>query len=190
MSKLGKKVIKIPEKVSIEKISDDLLKIKGPLGEADYKLPEGFLIEIKENEIYVRPKDIKDPNRVNKKIKRMWGTARALLNNKILSTFQEFEKVLILQGLGYNAEVVGDEIRFKLGFSHPVIVKIPEGIKVKIESLKNQFRIILSGKDKERVGEFSAFIRKLKVRDVYKVKGFRYEDEFVKVKPVKKTVGK
>jgi len=190
MSKLGKKGIKIPEKVNLELISDNFLKIKGPLGEEEYKLPEGFFAEINNNEVFIKPVKAKDSAKINKKIKRLWGTTRAILNNKIMSTIQEFQKVLILQGLGYNAEIVGDEIRFKLGFSHPIIVKIPQDIKVKIEPLKNQFRIIISGRDKKNVGEFAAFIRKIKVRDIYKLKGFRHEDEIVKVKPVKKAIGK
>ncbi|MCS7184126.1 MAG: 50S ribosomal protein L6 [Patescibacteria group bacterium] len=184
MSKLGKRPIIIPEKVSLE-IEERKIKIKGPLGENVLILPEEFEILINNNMVNIKPKII------NKKTKIMWGTLRSLLANKILGVSQGFNRTLILEGLGYSAELISErELSFKVGFSHPIKISIPEEIKVEIKPLKGQFHLIVSGKDKEKVGQFTAQIKKIKPRDSYKLKGFRYLEEKVKTKQVKKAVGK
>jgi large subunit ribosomal protein L6 len=183
MSKIGKKPIIIPESVSVE-INDGKVLIKGPLGETEFDIPYRMKV-IKENNILKV-----EPEVLNKITKKMWGTTRALLNNKIIGVKDGFEKTLILEGLGYSAELSNDELTFKLGFSHPVKVKVPEDIKVEIKQEKGRFYIKFKGIDKEKVGKFAAEVRKIKPRDVYKLKGFRYIDEVVKTKPVKKLAGK
>lgn len=183
MSKIGKKPIIIPENVNVE-INDGKVFIKGPLGEAEFDIPYRIKIIKEDNVLKVEPEVL------NKLTKKLWGTTRALLNNKIIGVKEGFEKTLILEGLGYSAELSNDELTFKLGFSHPVKIKVPEDIKVEIKQEKGRFYIKFKGIDKERVGKFASEIRKLKPRDVYKLKGFRYIDEVVKTKPVKKLATK
>ncbi|GIW66429.1 MAG: 50S ribosomal protein L6 [Candidatus Parcubacteria bacterium] len=184
MSKLGKKPIYIPEKVEV-KIDNYNIIIKGPLGQLNFLLDENFEVVKQENYLTIKPLVI------NKRTKVLWGTMWSLLNNKINDVQYGYTKTLILEGLGYSVEKNSDnELLFKLGLSHPVKIQIPDGIKVEIKQLKGQFQIIVSGIEREKVGLFAAQIRKLKVRNVYKLKGFRYLNENVKTKPVKKSIGK
>jgi len=184
MSKIGKKPIIIPEGVEIN-IENNLVKIKGPRGENEFKVDESFEI-IKENSSL---KIV--PSVLNNKTKALWGTIRAILNNKIIGVKEGFKINLILQGLGYTVEKIGEkELIFKLGYSHPVKMEIPEGIEINIEKSKEGFIISVIGNDKEKVGRFASLIRALKPRDAYKLKGFRYEDEVVRPKPIKKSLGK
>ncbi|MGC8981363.1 MAG: 50S ribosomal protein L6 [Minisyncoccia bacterium] len=183
MSKIGKRPIIIPEDVNVD-IKDGKIFIKGPLGEIDFDIPYKMKVIKEDNVLKVEPEVL------NKLTKKLWGTTRALLNNKIIGVKDGFEKTLILEGLGYAAELSKNELIFKLGFSHPVKIKIPEGINVEIKQEKGRFYIKFKGIDKEKVGKFAADIRKIKPRDVYKLKGFRYIDEVVKTKPVKKLATK
>jgi len=183
MSKIGKKPILIPEGVEVS-IEKNVVKIKGPKGEAEFIVDENFDIIKEENYIKVVPKVI------NKKTKALWGTIRSILNNKIIGVKEGFRVNLILQGLGYTAEKSGKEIIFRLGYSHPVKIEIPEGLDVEISRGKEGFIISVIGTDKEKVGRFASDIRSLRPRDAYKLKGFRYEDELVKPKPIKKSLGK
>ncbi|GIW66055.1 MAG: 50S ribosomal protein L6 [Candidatus Parcubacteria bacterium] len=184
MSKLGKKPIKLPEKVEL-KIENENIIIKGPLGELLFKLDKDFDLIKEDNCLFIKPKVY------NKRTKVMWGTLWSLLNNKINDVINGFSKVLILEGLGYTVEKISEnELLFKLGLSHPIKIKIPDGINVDIKQLKGQFEITISGINREKIGLFTSQIRKIKPRDIYKLKGFRYINELVKTKPVKKTIGK
>lgn len=184
MSKVGKKPIIIPDGVDVE-IDDNLVKIKGPKGESLFKVDENFELVRDDNIIKVIPK------KLNKRTRALWGTIRALLNNKIIGVKEGFKVSLMLTGLGYTGEKINDrEIVFKLGYSHPVKIEIPEGIEVAIEKVRDGFLITCSGSDKEKVGGFASKIRSLRPRDAYKLKGFRYQDEVVKPKPIKKSLGK
>jgi len=183
MSKIGKKPILLPEKVEIIKREGEIL-IKGPLGEVIFSYPkDDFEIKLDNKEIKIFPKNIEN---LNKKTKALWGTLRALLQNKITGVTTGFSKTLILQGLGYNAELKGREIIFKLGYSHPVSLPVPEGIEIEIKQEKGRVLIIIKGIDKEKVGNFAAKIKDLKPADRYHLKGFMYEGEFIPTKPVKK----
>lgn len=182
MSKIGKKEIKIPEGVSVD-IKDNKVYIEGKLGKSEFDIPYKFKIIKEDNILKIIPEVL------NKSTKKLWGTIRSLLNNKIIGVHQGFEKILILEGLGYSASVSGDELDLKLGFSHPVKVKIPPDITVEIKKEKDKFFIKFKGIDKQKVGQFASEVRRIKPRDVYKLKGFRYIDEVVKVKPVKKIAG-
>ena len=185
MSKVGKKPINILEGVTIAKIDENNFEIKGPKGSLIFSLPEGFKLEIEDKILKVLPKS--DSN-LNRKTKALWGTLRALLNNKIIGVKDGFEKVLILEGLGYGGEIKGNKIVFKLGYSHPVEIEIPEDLQVEIKPEKGKSLIYVRGIDKEKVGQFAANIKKLKPADRYHQKGFRYIDEVIKLKPVKKAV--
>jgi large subunit ribosomal protein L6 len=185
MSKVGKKPIPIPENVNVE-ISERVIKIKGPLKEEIFEIPQNFRVYKEDNFLKIEPIEDKD----NRRTKALWGTYRALLNNKIIGVSQGFQVDLILEGLGYSIEARGKELVCKLGFSHPVKIEIPDDIQVEIKQAKGQYIVSVKGTDKEKVGQFAAKIRSLKPRDAYKLKGFRYVDELVKPKPIKKSLGK
>lgn len=184
MSKIGKKPIIIPEGVEVG-IENNLVRIKGPKGENEFEVNDNFKVIQEDNSIKILPKTL------NKRTKTLWGTVRAILNNKIIGVKEGFRVNLILQGLGYTAEKVDNkELIFKLGYTNPVKIEIPEGIEVNIERSKEGFIISVIGNDKEKVGKFASKIRALKPRDSYKLKGFRYEDEKVKPKAIKKSLSK
>jgi len=185
MSKVGKKPIPIPENVNVE-IEEGIIKIKGPLGEDVFELPQNFKVYQENKFIKIEPVEISK----NRQIRALWGTYRALLNNKIIGVSQGFQVDLILEGLGYSAELVGQDLVCKLGFSHPVKIEIPNDVKVEVKQAKGQYIISVKGIDKQKVGQFAAKIRSLKPRDSYKLKGFRYMDEAIKPKPIKKSLGK
>jgi large subunit ribosomal protein L6 len=184
MSRIAKKPIFLEKDVRIEKIDENNFIIKGPKGSLNFQLPFLFNLEIKENQVQIIPNQ-----KLNKKTKPLWGTLASILKNKIVGVTKGFEKALILEGLGYSAELKGNQIVFKVGFSHPVVVDIPEGINVEIKQEKGKSLIYLRSIDKEKLGNFAAMIKKIKPADRYHAKGFRYANEVIKLKPVKR-VGK
>lgn len=175
MSRLGKKPILIPSGVEV-KISDGVFSVKGPLGETNKKFKEDIKIEIKEGSIVLTPqKNIKERF-------ALWGTYASHIKNMIEGVTKGFEKKLIIEGVGFRAQIEGSNLALSLGLSHPVKTEIPKDLKVKVE--KNV--IIISGADKEKVGQFSAQIRALKKPEPYKGKGIRYENEIIRRKAGKK----
>lgn len=174
MSKIGKKPIPLPEGVKIE--GENLLTIQGPLGKLTLNLPSEIKIKIENNYLKV------EPTKINKNTKKLWGTFRSLINNAIEGVTKGFEKKLIIEGLGYQANVSGNKLSLKLGFTHPVEIEIPEDLKVKVD--KNI--ISVWGIDKQKVGNFAAFIRAQKKPEPYHGKGIRYENEVIRKKVGKK----
>ncbi len=177
MSRIGKKPIKFNDKTTVL-ITDSVVTVKGPLGELSLSyLP---VVEIKQEagEIIVTPKknDIQT--------KALWGTYASIINNMVVGVNSGFEKKLIIEGVGFRAEVKGNKIVLNLGFSHPVELEIPNGLKVEVE--KGDIKV--SGYDKQAVGEFAAVLRSNKKPEPYKGKGIRYADEIIRRKEGKKTV--
>ena len=177
MSRIGKKVIDLPEKTEI-KVSDGSVSVKGPLGELTRPLHP--MIEVKVNGSAVTL----NPTKITLESRALWGTYASHITNMISGVNKAFEKKLILEGIGFKSEVKGDKIVMALGFSHPVNVEIPKGLKVTAE--KNL--ISISGSDKEMVGQFAARLRLLKKPEPYKGKGMRYVDEVIRRKQGKKSV--
>jgi large subunit ribosomal protein L6 len=175
MSRVGKKPIEIPKGVYVE-LKDNEILVKGPKGELKKKIPTEIGVEIKEGKIFLSPKI------ETKKTKSLWGLTRSLVSNLIKGVVEGFEKKLEIQGIGYRAELKGENLILYLGFAKPIEFKIPEGIKISVE--KNI--ITVSGIDKELVGQTAAKIRKIKEPDPYKGKGIRYLGEKIKLKPGKK----
>jgi len=177
MSRLGKKPIKIPAKTEVE-ISEGIVTVSGPLG----KLTMSFkpIVEVSKNgdEVILTPK--------NDELETiaLWGTYSSIIDNLIVGVNKGYEKKLIIEGVGYKAEVKGDSVSMNLGFSHPVLVKIPSDIKVTVE----KDTMTITGINKESVGQFAANIRAYKKPEPYKGKGIRYSDEVVRRKEGKKTV--
>lgn len=178
MSKIGKQPVKIPEGVEA-KIEDGGIFFKSASGEmrVDIMPKVKALIENGVLSFNVESKD---------KISRMnWGTMRSLAANAAEGLSKGFEKKLEIEGIGYSAEKRGNDVLFRLGFSHPVEFKIPDGIKAEVE--KN--RIKISGFDKQLVGEVAAEIRALRKAEPYKGKGIRYQGETIRRKVGKKAAG-
>lgn len=176
MSRVGKQVITIPEKTEVTR-SGSLIAVKGPLGTIQKEFKSSIEVAINGNEITLVPKHETLESRA------LWGTYASHLKNMVNGVNKAFEKKLILEGIGFKSEVKGDKIVFALGFSHPVEVVIPAGLKATAE--KNV--ITISGVNKEDVGEFAAKLRALKKPEPYKGKGMRYDDEVIKRKQGKKT---
>ncbi|MFA4975419.1 MAG: 50S ribosomal protein L6 [Candidatus Paceibacterota bacterium] len=176
MSRIGKQEIQIPKGVEVTK-SGDLLKVVGPKGTLTKIFRDDITINIGDKIITLNIK------RNDKFSKSLWGTYASHIKNMIKGVEIPYQKKLILEGVGFKSEVKGKEFNFALGFSHPVIVKIPEGITATAE--KNN--ITITGIDKELVGSFTAMIRALKKPEPYKGKGMRYEGEIIRRKQGKKT---
>jgi len=177
MSRIGKKIITLPEKTEIN-ISGGSVSVKGPLGVLTRPLHPVIEVKISGNEVSVHPKKMTLESRA------LWGTYASHLTNMVSGVNKPFEKKLILEGIGFKSEVKDEKILLALGFSHPVIVLIPGGLKVTAE--KNV--ITISGSDKEEVGQFASKLRLLKKPEPYKGKGMRYSDEIIKRKQGKKLV--
>ena len=156
----------------------DKFSVKGPKGTLSKNFRPDIEIKIEDKLITLNPK------RNDKFSKSLWGTYASHLLNMIAGVQNPYQKKLILEGIGFKSEVKGKDLNLALGFSHPVIVKIPEGITATAE--KNN--ITITGIDKELVGNFAASVRALKKPEPYKGKGMRYEGEVIRRKQGKKTV--
>jgi len=177
MSKIGKKPIEIVKGVNV-KIEGDEIIVKGEKGELKKRIPPEIRIEIKENKIFLSPRT------ETKKVMALWGTTRSLIFNMIKGVSEGFEKKLEIEGIGYRGELKGNDLVLYVGFSKPIGVKAPQGIKFSVEKKL----ITVSGVDKELVGQIAAKIRKIREPDAYKGKGIRYLGEKIKLKPGKKVV--
>lgn len=179
MSRIGKKVISIPEGVNITLVKDNV-EVKGPKGTLGFVHHKDVAIEIAGEELSV--KNIGK----TKKAAAVWGMTRSIISNMVEGVKDGYTKKLELQGVGYRMAVAGRKINLALGFSHPVNVDVPEGLEAKIE----EGILVITGIDKQAVGQFSAEVRGLKPVEPYKGKGFRYVGEVVRRKAGKKAASK
>lgn len=177
MSRVGKQLIKIPEKVTVTEQAG-VLTVKGPLGTLTRVVPNLIAMAITPQGVTFTPE------RHDVDTRALWGTVASHLVNMIEGVTKGFEKKLIIEGVGYRAAVSGSKMTLNLGLSHPVEVTVPAGIKVAID--KNL--IVVSGFDKEAVGQFAATLRSFKKPEPYKGKGIRYEGEIIRRKEGKKVV--
>lgn len=177
MSRIGKKPILIPEGVEV-KIDNGKVTIKGPKGQLLKEIRPEIKVKVKENKIFLEPKI------ESKKTKAFWGLARALLNNMVKGVTEGFEKKLEIEGLGFKAQLVENDLELFVGFSHAVKIKAPENIKFSLE--KNI--ITVSGPDLEMVSQTAAKIRKVRPAEPYKGKGIKYLGEQIRRKLGKKAV--
>lgn len=177
MSRLAKKPIAIPAKVTVT-TQDGVFSAKGSKETLTKDIHSSISIDVTPEGIMITPKN-------NSKLARaLTGTYAALVRAMIQGVETPFKKVLIINGVGYKVENKGTELVFALGFSHPVVMKIPEGLTATV--LKNV--ITIEGADKQRVGQFAAEIRDLKRPEPYLGKGIKYEDEVIRRKQGKKAV--
>lgn len=176
MSRIGKKIINIPQKTEVT-LSSGVLSVKGPLGTIQKTFKPEIDIKITGDSINLIPK------KMSVEANSLWGTYASHITNLIEGVNKLFSKKLVIEGIGFKSEVKGKELVMSLGFSHPVMIKIPEGLTVTAE--KNI--VTISGIDKEQVGQFAADVRIWKKPEPYKGKGIRYENEVVKRKQGKKS---
>ena len=153
------------------------MTVKGPKGTLTRTFTDTIAITLSENEVVCSLKENNPFSRA------LWGTYASHIKNMIKGVNEPYVKKLILEGVGFKSEVKGNDLHLALGFSHPVVVNIPEGLTVTAE--KNN--ITVTGIDKEIVGEFTASVRAMKKPEPYKGKGFRYHDEVIRRKAGKKT---
>lgn len=179
MSRIGKKIIEVPKGVSVN-LDGNIIKVKGPKGELLRAVHPSMKVEIKDNQIEVkRPDDLKE-NRA------LHGLTRALIQNMIIGVNQEYKKTLDIVGVGYKVEAKGANILINIGYSHPIYFIPPAGIKLETPT---PTQIIISGIDKQLVGQVAAKIRSIRKPEPYKGKGIKYSDEHI-VRKAGKTAGK
>lgn len=174
MSRVAKNPITLPAGVELN-ISGSELKVKGPKGNLELNLHPSVSLEENDGQYLVKPDSDKNV--------AMAGTFRALVNNMVVGVSEGFQKNLKLVGVGYRAQLQGNKLNLALGFSHPIEYTAPEGIKLETPS---QTEIIISGCDKQKVGQVAAEIRSYRPPEPYKGKGVRYADERVVRKEAKK----
>ena len=173
MSRIGRLPIQIPAGVTVTIADDNTVTVKGPKGELSQKVNKDIKVEQVGTEVIVsRPSDSK-PHR------SMHGLYRSLINNMVVGVTKGFEKVLLIEGVGYRANVEGGKLNLALGYSHPVIVDAPAGISFETPA---PTRIVVKGIDKQAVGAIAADIRDLRKPEPYHGKGIRYENEVVRRK--------
>ncbi len=184
MSRVAKKPIVLPKGVEA-KIDGKVISVKGPKGQLQHILPETISVEQVDGALQIAINE-KAPNVIRfgaDSAKPMAGTTRALLNNIVSGVSEGFSKKLLLIGVGYRVQVQGKKLNLTLGLSHPVIHELPEGIKAEAPSATE---IIISGIDKQLVGQVAADIRAYRPPEPYKGKGIRYDGEHIIMKETKK----
>ncbi|MDR2018990.1 MAG: 50S ribosomal protein L6 [Syntrophobacterales bacterium] len=172
MSRIGKKPIMVPAGTKLE-IKDNMVFVAGPKGNLARPLLEGLQVNFDGNTVTVT-RDSEE-----KKIKGFHGLMRTLISNMVEGVDKGFERKLEIVGIGYRAEIQGDNVVFYLGYSHPIAFALPEGISAQIEK---QTLLTIRGINKELIGEVAAKMRALRSPDVYKNKGVKYADEVLKKK--------
>ena len=176
MSRIGRHPIAIPAGVTVEIAENNVVTVKGPKGTLEKALPTEMEIKQEGEEIVVtRPNDLK-------KMKSLHGLTRTLIHNMVVGVTEGYTKTLEVNGVGYRAQKQGKKLVLSLGYSHPVEMEDPEGLESKVEGNT----IIVSGIDKEKVGQYAAEIREKRAPEPYKGKGIRYKGEVVRRKEGKK----
>ncbi|MFA5602628.1 MAG: 50S ribosomal protein L6 [Bacilli bacterium] len=176
MSRIGNKILLVPSSVTVT-INDNRVTVKGPKGELTRVFSKNIIIKLEENKLTTERKNNK------KETKQLHGTTNSVIKNMIQGVTEGFEKNLEIIGVGYRFQPKGKTLGINAGFSHPVELKVPEGIEV--EGISST-ELKIKGIDNVLVGEFAASIRKIRQPEPYKGKGIRYKDEYVRRKEGKK----
>lgn len=175
MSRVANNPVEVPAGIEVS-FKDQLLTIKGNKGSLNLELASGIEVKQEDGSLVVVAKDAVGSD-------AMAGTTRALINNMVNGVAKGFEKKLELQGVGYRAKISGKVLNLTLGFSHPVDYELPEGVSAETPSATE---IVLSGIDKQKIGQVAAEIRAYRPPEPYKGKGIRYAGEYVRRKEAKK----
>jgi len=179
MSRIGKQPVEVPKGVKVA-LEGRVFTATGPKGKVEQTLPPGIEVSIDGATVTAQRADDSGP------AKARHGLTRALLANAINGAAQGWSRELEIQGVGFRAESKGNEVHLALGYSHPVVFRVPEGIKVEVD--KNT-RLVVTGADRQQVGQVAAEIRNLRRPDAYQGKGIRYKDERLKLKVGKAGAG-
>ena len=172
MSRVGRKPIPIPNGVSVDTV-DGAVRVKGPKGTLTERMPTRVSVRVEGGKVSVARGD------EDKTTRALHGLARALIQNMVHGVVEPFVKELEIQGVGYRADVAGKTLKLLLGFSHPVELAIPEGLKIAVDKNVN---IRIEGIDRHQVGQFAADLRRIRPPEPYKGKGIRYVGERVRRK--------
>jgi len=173
MSRIGRQPVDIPAGVTVKLDNGNVVVVKGPKGELKQEVNPAITVDIKDNQVnFTRPNDKKE-NR------SMHGLYRALVNSMVLGVTQGFQKELQIVGVGYRAKVSGKNLELNMGYSHPVVMKAPEGITFETPS---NTQIFVKGIDKQLVGQVAANVRAVRKPEPYLGKGIRYAGEYVRRK--------
>ena len=176
MSRVGKHPVAVPSGVTVE-IANRVLKAQGKQGELSLRLSEEVEAKLEDGKVVVTPRSD------TKRARTLWGTTRALVNNMVGGVSKGFSKTLEINGVGYRAQVQGKNLQLQLGYSHDVVYPIPAGVTIKCE---RPTQIIISGADRQRVGQVAAEIRAFRKPEPYKGKGIKYDNERILRKEGKK----
>ena len=176
MSRIGKKAVAIPSGVNAS-VEGQTVKMKGPKGALQYVVPDEIVVKMDNGAIKV------DPRTETKRARAMWGTSRTLVANLVAGVTKGFESKLEITGVGYRAAVQGKNLQLALGYSHDVVYPIPEGITI---ATPKPTEVVVSGIDKQKVGQVAAEIRAFRKPEPYKGKGVKYAGEYIFRKEGKK----
>jgi large subunit ribosomal protein L6 len=176
MSRVGKRAVAVPAGITAN-IEGQTVKVKGPKGALQVVLHDDVTAKLEKDEIKV------DPRSDSKRARAMWGTYRALVANLIRGVKDGFEQKLEISGVGYRAAVQGKNLQLQLGYSHDVVYPIPDGITI---TTPRPVEIVISGIDRQRVGQVAAEIRRFRPPEPYKGKGVKYAGEYIFRKEGKK----
>lgn len=175
MSRIGKKPVTLPNKVEI-KINEQNVTVKGPKGELSHTVHPEISVKIEDGQLLVvRPND-------ERHVRALHGLTRALLSNMVTGVTDGFRRTLLIEGVGYRAEVNGQDLVLRLGYSHEIVVNPPENIAFDVPKESRGTIIHIDGIDKQAVGQIAANIRKLRPPEPYLGKGVRYSDEVIRRK--------
>ncbi len=176
MSRIGKKPVAVPSGVTAN-VEGQTVKLKGPKGAMQLMLPDDVVVKLENGGIRV------DPRNETKRARSMWGTSRTLVANLVTGVTKGFERKLEITGVGYRAAVQGKNLQLSLGYSHDVVYPIPEGIAI---ATPKPTEIVITGTDRQKVGQVAAEIRAFRGPEPYKGKGVKYANEYIFRKEGKK----
>ena len=176
MSRIGKKPVAVPSGVTAN-VSGQTVKVKGPKGQLEVALHDEVVVALEDGAVKVTPRN------QTKRARAMWGLSRTLVSNLVVGVTQGFERKLEINGVGYRAAAQGKNLNLALGYSHDVVYPVPEGIQV---VTPKPTEILISGIDRQKVGQVAAEIRSYRPPEPYKGKGVKYSDEKIHRKEGKK----
>ena len=170
MSRIGKKSVVLPDKVKLACTDSGAVTVEGPKGKLEWTLPQQIKLRVEGKEVLL------DRSTELRAVKALHGLSRSLINNMVTGVSQGFQKSLEIQGVGFRAQLQGTKLNLSLGYSHPIVYQIPDGIKVTVQE---NTKLLVEGIDRQKVGQVAADIRAYYPPEPYKGKGIRYTDEQV-----------
>jgi len=168
VSRIGKKSIQLPDKVNVNVSSAGAVTVEGPRGKLNWSLPPQISLVVDGQQASLQR------SAESRSVRALHGLSRSLVNNMVMGVSQGFQKTLEIHGVGFRAQVQGNNVNLSLGFSHPIVFPIPDGIKVTVQE---NTKVLIEGIDKQKVGQVAADIRSYYPPEPYKGKGIRYTGE-------------